>query len=229
MLALNRKIDLLSAQVQFLTEQAQAAERQREERAELLRDLTPIVNDAYRLTVEQLEEVEQYVDLNDLLRLFKRLLRNGRNFDKMLDQLESTLDLRRDGRAVERSGFRQGGRYAGSRWSARATSSSPVAACKIVDNIVTSFGEEDVRLLGENVVLILQTIKEMTQPEVMSFVRNTVKHHRSREGPAGRRPRWSRSGARCRTQTCAVAWPSPCACCARSAYRRGMAQRPAQH
>jgi uncharacterized protein YjgD (DUF1641 family) len=173
MLELNRKMDLLSAQVQFLTEQAQAAERQRAERAELMRDLTPIVNDAYRLTVEQLEEVEQYVDLNDLLRLLKRLLRNGRNFDKLLDQIESALDLVETvgplsdeafGKAVdtleqmERKGyflFARGG-------------------MQIVDNIVTSFGEEDVRLLGDNVVLILRTIKEMTQPEVMNFVRNTV-------------------------------------------------------
>ena len=173
MLELNRKMDLLSAQVQFLTEQAQAAERQRAERAELMRDLTPIVNDAYRLTVEQLEKVEQYVDLNDLLRLLKRLLRNGRNFDKLLDQIESALDLVETvgplsdeafGKAVdtleqmERKGyflFARGG-------------------MQIVDNIVTSFGEEDVRLLGDNVVLILRTIKEMTQPEVMNFVRNTV-------------------------------------------------------
>ena len=173
MLELNRKIDLLSAQVQFLTEQAQAAERQRAERAELMRDLTPIVNDAYRLTVEQLEEVEQYVDLNDLLRLLKRLLRNWRNFDNLLDQIESALYLVETvgplsdeafGKAVdtleqmERKGyflFARGG-------------------MQIVDNIVTSFGEEDVRLLGDNVVLILRTIKEMTQPEVMNFVRNTV-------------------------------------------------------
>jgi uncharacterized protein YjgD (DUF1641 family) len=138
-----------------------------------MRDLTPIVNDAYRLTVEQLEEVEQYIDLNDLLRLLKRLLRNGRNIDKMLDQLESALDLVETvgplsdeafGKAVdtleqmERKGyfvFARGG-------------------LQIVDNIVTSFGEDDVRLLGDNIVLILQTIKEMTQPEVMNFVRSTV-------------------------------------------------------
>ena len=55
---LNQKIDLLTTQVQFLTEQAQRAERERQERAELMRDVMPIVNDAFRLTVEQLEEVQ---------------------------------------------------------------------------------------------------------------------------------------------------------------------------
>jgi uncharacterized protein YjgD (DUF1641 family) len=170
---LSQKIDRLSAQVQFLTEQSRAAERRQQDREELMRDLAPVVSDAYRLTVEQLEEVEQYVGLNDLLRLLKRLLRNGRNIEKMLDQLESAMDLLETagplsdeafGKAVDtleqmtRKGyfvFARGG-------------------LRILDKIVTSFGEEDVRLLGDNIVLILQTIKGMTQPEVMNFVRNTV-------------------------------------------------------
>ena len=97
---LNEKLDALATQVQslqdasrYLTEQARIAERGRAERAELMRDLIPIANDAFRLTTEQLQEIQDYVDLNDLLRLFKLLLRNGRNLDKMLDQLESAMDL----------------------------------------------------------------------------------------------------------------------------------------
>lgn len=170
---LNQKIDALTAQVAYLSEQAQIAERHRQERAELIHDLTPIANQAFRLSIEQLEEVQEYIDLSDLLRLVKRLLRNGRNFDKMLDQLESAMDLVNTvspladeafGKAVdtltdmERKGyfaFTRGGR-------------------RILDNVVTSFTEEDVNRLGDNVVLILNTIKDMTQPEIMNFVRNTL-------------------------------------------------------
>lgn len=170
---LTQKIDALTAQVAYLTEQAQVAERQRTERAELMHDLTPIVNQAFDLSVAQLEEVQEYVDLGDLLRLVKRLMRNGRNFELMLDRLESFMDLAETippitdqamSRAIEMLAqmeqkgyfvFAQGG-------------------LKIADNIVTSFSEEDVQALGDNIVLILQTIKSMTQPEIMSFVRNTV-------------------------------------------------------
>jgi uncharacterized protein YjgD (DUF1641 family) len=173
MVDLNLKIDELSTQVAFLTEQAQIAERQRADRAELMRDLTPIANEAFRLSVEQLEEIQEYVELGDLLRLLKRVLRNGRNFEKMLNQLESLMDLVNTlgpltdeafGKAVEslteleRKGyftFAQGG-------------------MRIMDNVVTSFSEEDVDRLGDNVVLILDTVKEMTQPEIMNFVRNTL-------------------------------------------------------
>ena len=63
MLELNHKIDELSAQVAYLAEQAQVAERQRADRAELMRDLTPIANEAFRLSVEQLEEIQEYVEL----------------------------------------------------------------------------------------------------------------------------------------------------------------------
>ena len=79
--------------MQFLTEQARLASRRQEERAELVHDVMPIVNDAFRIATEQLEEVQDYVDLSDLLRLLKRLLRNARNIDTMLDQLESLMDL----------------------------------------------------------------------------------------------------------------------------------------
>jgi uncharacterized protein YjgD (DUF1641 family) len=170
---LNQKIDALTAQVAYLAEQTQLAERQRAERSELMRDLTPVVDQAYHMAIEQLEEVQEYIDLGDLLRLLKRLMRNGRNLDMLLDQFESALDLVQTvgpltdeafGKAVttlndmERKGyftFARGGK-------------------RIADNIVTSFTADDVDRLGDNIVLILNTVKDMTQPEIMTFVRNTL-------------------------------------------------------
>ena len=43
----------------------------------------------------------------------------------------------------------------------------------VVDRVVTSFSEEDVEALGDNIVLILETVKEMTQPEVMQMMQST--------------------------------------------------------
>ncbi len=47
-------------------------------------------------------------------------------------------------------------------------------AAGVLDTIVTSFTHEDVKLLGDNIVLILETIKEMTQPEVMGLLGRTA-------------------------------------------------------
>jgi uncharacterized protein YjgD (DUF1641 family) len=170
---LNEKIDALSAQVAFLADEAQLAKTRRQEWDELRNDLTPVASEAYRLSVQQLDEIEGYVQLEDILRVTKRLVRNTRNLEQMLDQLEGFADLTRELSPLsqdmflmlmtrldemERKGyfaFLQGG-------------------LDIMDQIVTNFTEEDVRQLGENVVLILETVKEMTQPEIMQLMSSTV-------------------------------------------------------
>ena len=170
---LNHKIDALTAQVQYLAEQAQMAERARQERAELMHDLMPVANSAMQLATEQLQEIEAYVNPADLIRLLKKIARAAPFIEQALDQLDGVTDLlgvalpltkdvfnKAEGvlDGMDRKGyfvFAQGG-------------------MKIVDNIVTSFTEEDIRQLGDNIVLILRTVKEMTQPEVMNFLRSTV-------------------------------------------------------
>ncbi|MCE7984204.1 MAG: DUF1641 domain-containing protein [Caldilinea sp. CFX5] len=170
---LTQKIDALTTQVAYLTDQAHLAERSRQERAELMHDLMPAVNGFYSIAVSELQEVEDYVRPEELMALLKRLLRNRRNIELLLDQLESVGDLVETVGPVSKAAFdsavgtleqmERKGYFAFSR-----------GGLQILDNIVTSFNEEDVKALGDNIVLILQTIKSMTQPEILNFVRNTV-------------------------------------------------------
>ena len=44
----------------------------------------------------------------------------------------------------------------------------------VMDRIVSSFSATDVEALGDNVVLILETVKEMTQPEVMQMLQSSL-------------------------------------------------------
>ncbi len=44
----------------------------------------------------------------------------------------------------------------------------------VVDRVVSAFSTDDVEALGDNVVLILETVKEMTQPEIMMMLRSTL-------------------------------------------------------
>ena len=173
LLELNQKIDALTAQVAYLAEQAQIAERGRRERSELFEDMYPIVKDGMRLATEQLAEVQDYVELADLLRLVKKLARHTPQFEMLLDQLDTVTDLMEVAGPISKEGMAKAtemmaemerkGYFAFSR-----------SGLKMVDNIVTSFTEEDVNRLGDNIVLILNTVKDMTQPEIMNFVRGTL-------------------------------------------------------
>ena len=53
----------------------------------------------------------------------------------------------------------------------------------IMDEIVSNFTEEDIHQLGENIVLILQTVREMTQPEIMTLLRTSANVLREEEVP----------------------------------------------
>lgn len=179
---LNNKVDALTQQVAFLAEEARLQKRRRQDWDELKNDLTPVVNEVYQISVRQLDEIEGYVQLEDIVRVSKRLVRNTRNIERMLDQLESFSDLSREFTPLtdevfltvmtrldemERKGYftflREG--------------------MEMVDTIVANFSEEDVRQLGENIVLILQTVKEMTQPEIMTMMRSTATAMRQGDAP----------------------------------------------
>lgn len=170
---LNQKIDALTAQVAYLSDQAQIAERQRQERLELVHDVTPLANQAFSLAVEQLEEVQEYVDLGDLLRLLKRLLRNGRNLEKMLDQLESLADLLETvgpladdafGKAVDvLAGLEAKGYFTFTR-----------GGVHLMDEVVAALSEDEMSQLAENVPAIISLVKQLAQPEILSFVNGTL-------------------------------------------------------
>lgn len=173
LLELNQKIDALTAQVAFLTEEAHQQRRRRQEWDELKEDVTPIANDVFRLSVQQLEEVESYVQIEDILHLLKRVLRNTRNLEQMLDQMESLVELWQDLNPLTRDMFLIFMKQL-EEMEKKGYFTFLRGGLEIADRVVTSFDEEDVRQLGNNVVLILQTVKEMTQPEVMTMLRNTA-------------------------------------------------------
>ena len=173
MLELNQKIDALTAQVAFLAEQAQIAQREREERVELMETVMPIAKDALRLATNELVEVQEYLELEDLIRLLKKAIRHGPQFEMLLDQIDTVTDLidvlgpiPREGvdkitaifAELERKGYFAFGR----------------SGMRMAENVVSAFTEEDVDRLGDNLVLILNTVKDMTQPEIMNFIRTTV-------------------------------------------------------
>jgi uncharacterized protein YjgD (DUF1641 family) len=179
---LNRKIDELTKQVAFLTEEAQKEQRRRQEWDELKNDLTPLAGDMYRVAVRELAEVDGYFSSEDVLRLMKRLIRNTRNLEQILDQLESFAAIWQDAGPLTQAAFltlmnrleeaEQKGYFTFIR-----------GGIDIADQVVTTYSEEDVRQLSDNIVLIIDTVKEMTQPEIMTLMRSTAESLRDEEPP----------------------------------------------
>lgn len=166
LLEIDQKLDLLTAQ---MYEQ----QRRQRELQELKQDLTIIGKDIFQAAVQELDEVAHHFDTSDLLYLLKKLLRNTRNLTKLMDQMESAADFVQDaaplGKQVlnhlldtlselERKGYFDFARE----------------LFHILDTIVTSFTVDDVKLLRENITTILLTVKNLTQPEMLSSVNNAL-------------------------------------------------------
>lgn len=169
--ALTQQVAALSDQVQYLRERAYEQYRRQQERDELMEDLTPISRELFSVVVEQLEEIQSYVQLEDILFLLKRLARNTRTFNEMLDQLESLQDFVKDASPLTKDMFDQAV-YTLNELEEKGYFGFARQGAYVVDQIVTSFSEEDVRQLGDNVVVILNAVKAMTQPEIMNLVAN---------------------------------------------------------
>ena len=170
---LTQKIDFLTTQVAYLTEQALAAERGRQEQAELVETVMPIAKDAMHMATIELEDIQEYVELADLVRLLKKLLRHGPQFEMLLDQVDAVTDLIDVVGPIPREGLDKATQLL-CELERKGYFGFSRSGLRIVDNIVTSFTEEDVDRLGENIVLILNTVKDLTQPDIMNFVRNTI-------------------------------------------------------
>ncbi len=59
-------------------------------------------------------------------------------------------------------------------WDERGYLGFARSSARVVDRIVTSFEEEDVEALGDNVVLMLETLRDLTQPEILRLLRQTA-------------------------------------------------------
>ena len=173
LLEINQKLDALNSQVAYLSEQARLSAQGREAANDLVETAVPIARDAITIASTHLEEVQGYVELNDLLRLLKKLVRRVPQIEMLLDQLDSITDLLEIVRPILREGMDQATAVTND-LERKGYFEFAQSGMRMADNVVTSFTREDVDRLGDNVVLILNTIKDMTQPQIMTFVRNTL-------------------------------------------------------
>ena len=167
--ALDAKIDALTEQMATLTDYVIEQRQRQQEWDELKEDLSPILMELTEVTVEELEEIEPYVRLEDILLFLKRLAANLNNFESMLDQLESVNDLVQDITPIANDAFLVAADQM-QQMEQRGYFQMLPELKYIADNVMDAFGPEDVRMLGDNVVTILSTVRGMTQPEIMMLV-----------------------------------------------------------
>ena len=170
---MDKELELLHQKIDFLTEQVMETKRKQREWEELRQDMTPIVSDLFRSTVKELDQVSTYFTYEDLIFLIKRLLRNVRTFNTLFEQLESAKGFLEDAAPLTKDVF-QSLLHQLDEFERKGYFTFFSGAMQIMDNVVTSFSEDDIKALGDNVVMILNTVKQLTQPEMMQTIQNVL-------------------------------------------------------
>jgi len=170
---LNQKVDLILEHVNQQRLKSEAIE-------DLINDVSIVGKDIYDSTVSELDNRAIEIDPEELTLLGIKFLKNLKNFNNVLTMFESAADFVQDAgpianemiidftkklNEVEEKGYFE--------FFKEAT--------KIIDNIVTSFSTDDVQLLADNIVTILNTVKGITQPDMLNSVNNALKVYSSME------------------------------------------------
>jgi len=167
------QINELNAKLDIILEEIELQKRHRREMEDLKDDLMRVGKDVYETAVEELDQLHDYVNSRDILHFGKYMLRNVNTISKVIQQLESTKDFLTDASPLmreyiidfmakldefDRKGYFEFMKELG----------------KVSDSVITSFSVEDVKSLGDNIVTILNTVKNLTQPDMLHTINNAI-------------------------------------------------------
>lgn len=161
---INRKLDIVLDEIVAQKETRQSIE-------DLTADISIISKDVFASTVTELDNAGVEVDGEAVKLLVLKVFRHIDTLTDLFNMLESGKDLMADITPViqqvgldsihmmndlEKKGYFDFIRQ----------------SMKIFDNIVTHFSADDVQLLADNIVTILETVKNLTQPDMLKAINN---------------------------------------------------------
>ncbi len=167
------QIDDLNKKLDIILEEIYIQKQKRQEVEDLVKDLSIIGNDVFKASVDELDNAGIELDTEALKSLFFRLLRNVSTLNDVVELGESMADLAKDGAPIIHQIGLQGINYM-NEIEQKGYFDFIKALLEVVDNVVTHFTVDDVKLLAENVVTILETVKNMTQPEMLGAMNNAL-------------------------------------------------------
>jgi len=172
-LSVEQRIEALDQKMDLLLEYVNDQRLRNQATQDLINDLSIVGKDIYDTAIFELDKQAVELDPAQLSILTTKLLKNLPNFSMVLDTFESIIDLSKDAGPIlnevlidltqklhelEQKGYM----------------SFFKETLGILDNIISHYTPEDVRALSENVVTILETVRSVTQPEIMMAMNNAV-------------------------------------------------------
>lgn len=172
-ISVEQQIQLLNEKMDRVLDHVQEQRLRTQVIEDLVADLSIVGKDVYDSAVAELDKQSVELDPSQITNLGAKVLKNLPNFAVALDSFESIMDLMKDaGPIVNETIIDLTHKLHEMEQKGYFEFFSQTAG--IMDNIITHFPPADVKLLADNVVPILETVKSLTQPEMMTAMKNAI-------------------------------------------------------
>lgn len=169
---LAHRIDDLERKMDQLLVMMETECRARSTVGDLLTESAPVLRAAYERVALTLHERD--IDVADVAELTMRLAEAAPDLNRALQSFQAITSLLDDIGGLSGEAY---GKLAAvlDELDRRGYFTFAQGGLDVIDRIVTSFDEDDIQALGDNVVLIFETVKEMTQPDVMRMLQRSAR------------------------------------------------------
>jgi len=168
---INRKLDIVLEEVMAQRETRQSVE-------DLTADLTVVGKDVFSSAVTELDNAGVELDGEAVKMLMLKLVRNIDTINEMFEMLESVSDFLKDVSPILHQ-IGLDGIKTMNEFEQKGYIDFFREGMKIMDNIVEHFSADDVKELADNVVTILETVKSLTQPEMLKAMNSGLVVYKS--------------------------------------------------
>ncbi len=177
---INERLDKLEGKIDLLLEYVNQQRLNTSVVEDLAGDLGIIGKDFYDTAVEELDKRQVEIDPSELTDLMISFMRNIGSFKVVMNTFEMVIDLTKEIGPIaieviidftkklavlEEKGYFEFVKDIG----------------PIIDNIIMGLKPQDMKDLADNIMVIINTVKDMTQPEMLKSIDNAVKVYGSLE------------------------------------------------
>lgn len=172
------QIDVINKKLDLILDELNAQKELRQSIEDLSEDVSLISKDVFKNAVIQLDKAGVEINSEALSGVGLKLIRNIDNINEFLDMMESINDFLKDaGPIVHQVGLDAIHKLHELEQKGYIDFFRELS--KSLDKIVTHFSANDVKALSDNIVFILETVKNLTQPDMLKAFNNALTIYKS--------------------------------------------------